>query len=154
MTGIAGSKALVGLALPAMTFAGPFTPASTVSTLQVMMGLGVTFTPKATGKVLVRVGFMVGNQTASVSNAVSGQYGTGAPPANGAALTVTVFPQGVMTYKPATATQNLENYGEAIGTLVGLVVGTTYWVDLALATGAGADAAQVGNVMVTIQETN
>jgi len=140
-----------GLCAPSVGFA-PANPASTTSVTLVMMGLGSTcvFTPSGTGKVLVNVSGWYLTQTATVNATIGGRFGTGTAPVNGAAVSGTRFgPIG----DPAGHAVNTANPGGfAITALLSLTAGTAYWFDIALATSAGADAAVLSNIAMTIAE--
>ena len=126
-------------AAPAVTFAGPFTPAGTTSTTQVMAGLAVAFTPSSTGKLRVRIDGTVGMTT-------------GTAPANGVAVVGTTFIQGQIAVVPPLAGASNFTSFSLIELGSGFALGTPYWFDFAFATGTAADAAHTGNVMVTVEE--
>ena len=100
----------------------------------VMMGLGAAaspclFTPVVSKRALIRFSFQCANSVSSNGVTFSLRYGTGTPPANGAAVTGTLI--GV------AQTKNNGNAaysdGETLdGLLLNLVPGTTYWFDLTL----------------------
>ena len=139
-------------ALPIIDFFNPANPASTVSTAQVMAGLGstITFTPASTGKVLARISGLGETATAVSGYQIQGRYGTGVAPANGAAATGTAFAQGILTLRPAVANGNIT--WEAVGGITGLTVGTAYWFDVAYDTLTAADALSISNIVATVQE--
>lgn len=125
-------------------------PLGTSNTALTMMGLGGawTFTPNNTGKAIVII-------SGDATNTVSGsgftwqiRYGTGAAPANGAALT------GSVGSSPAT---NIPPSGFAVPfsaqfVATGLALGTPYWFDLALAV-LGAGPASLTNLTVSALES-
>jgi hypothetical protein len=113
---------------------------------------GITFTPKVTGKVLVRLASTAGTATTVATTSVRGQYGTGASPINGAAGTGTAFPQGTLTVRSQVAAAGTYAFFEVIGTLTGLVVGTAYWFDVEFFTSAGADQSNLGTFTYVIEE--
>jgi hypothetical protein len=143
---------------PGWAEAGPvgFTPANptgTTSLTQVMMGLGssCTYTPGSSGLVLVVVTFGFYTLTGATSVTLSGQYGTGAAPANGAAVTGTLFGgTAAETYggtEFATGSRQM-----AFTAVLSLTAGTTYWFDVAVATTTGADEAVIQNVSMAFAE--
>jgi hypothetical protein len=100
-------------------------PTGTTSTTGVMAGLAFTVTPGVTGVILVEFwGIMYSSASSNVS--VNMRYGTGAAPANGAALA-----GNVITTNNITALVNVQYTPFHVsGILSGLTVGTTYWFDL------------------------
>lgn len=140
--------------------ANPANPASTTSTVAagVMMGLGVTgyqqagglsLTPNRSGAVRVTIRGLGQTAVAATTFAIQPYHGTGAAPTNGAAATGTADATQD-TYKgvaAATAVQWMFIY-----TLTGLTLGTQYWFDVSLNTGAGADAASITNIFAKIEE--
>lgn len=114
--------------------ATPAAPAGTANTTGLHMGLAGTLTPQVTGRVLVIVSGNMSNSTAAAGNGAKAQirYGTGAAPANAAALTGTAMGNIVSTIlERATASDPLGF--TVIGVVSGLVLGTAYWLDLSLA---------------------
>jgi hypothetical protein len=113
--------------------------AGTASTTQVMAGFGstVTFTPSSSGTVNVTVTINDLYNTTAVGDGVQVQlcYGTGTAPANGAAVTGTVFGPTIKYVNSTTA-------GKVPGSITyqisGLTIGTTYYFDVAFnAVGGG-----------------
>ncbi|HSS26143.1 MAG TPA: hypothetical protein VLL82_17530 [Mycobacterium sp.] len=117
--------------LPAPTFlnAFPTNPTGTTSTTLVQMGAGSTchITPTLTGAVVFQFTGFVQNNTANDGWDLQGGYGTGAAPANGAALTGNVF---------TTQVFGVQGVGGAslpfalAGVITGLTVGTLVWFDV------------------------
>lgn len=122
----------------------PSNPTAIASATYQMCGLGVagvsawTVTPKVTGTVLLLI---TGDQTTNATaQTITGQlsYGTGAAPANAAAVTGTqTGPQpawvsltGILTVPFSMA-----------AIVTGLTIGTAYWLDLALKASAGTGQA-------------
>jgi hypothetical protein len=134
----------------------PTAPAPTLSTTLVMMGLGTNatgtpwkITPSSSGKVLVIVTGLVAVATAVASIVVGCRFGTGAAPANGAAVTGTRFgTSGDMTLLPVTNGVGLPFSATQV---LNLTPGTAYWFDLALDCN-GTDAASVSNVSISLVE--
>jgi hypothetical protein len=131
----------------------PSNPSGTVSTTQVMMGVGATcsYTPASSGKVLVSVTCLFYTLTGATSIVLTGQYGTGSAPANGAALTGTLF-GGNAAYDFAAAEFASSSRQGAFTALLSLTAGTAYWFDMALATTNASDQAVIQNVSMTVIE--
>lgn len=109
----------------------PSDKAGVTTTTGKMLGLNQSFTPLSTGALLIIV---TGNVSGGSAPGLSIRYGTGAAPAHGAA------PVGLVC-----GTQQSPNNGNwygfppIIGVVSGLIVGTTYWIDIdALMTGGGS----------------
>ena len=108
---------------------------STTSASLVMAGLAFTYTPAASCTLLVTLQGNVYNATAA-SSQVQLQYGTGAPPAHGVAMTGGTLASSLLISVPA----NAGVYGVPFCITVpvtGLIRGTAYWFDLAFSTIAG-----------------
>jgi len=120
---------------------------TTTSTRQVMSGLGITFTPASTGRVLIIGIVQVSNNTAADGVTANLKYGTGTAPAAGAAVTGTTVGETVSVVSE-TASQSV--IGSIIGVATGLTVGTTYWLDVAVeaVTGGTASATLLGYVAI------
>ena len=157
VAGVTGAGVLFGSGVKAGGAASvnfkPANPANTVSTAQVMMGLGstVTFKPLSTGLVQVAITGGMNSLTAQVDKLLDARFGTGAPPANGAALTGSVL-GGVASQRYAAGSDLTGVTPFAFTDLLQLVAGTAYWFDLALATLTAADAALVQNLSFTLVE--
>jgi hypothetical protein len=131
--------------------ATPANPAGTKSTTLVMAGLAIAFAPAATGKITVNAIGGAGVQTGLQPVKVGLRYGTGAAPANGAAVTGTTIGVDQIVFPPVlTATWNTQF--ALLGEATGLTVGTKYWIDLAFDTGSTADEAQIGAISILIEE--
>jgi hypothetical protein len=122
---------------------------STASTSLVMMGLGSgwTLTPNRSGKVLVIV-------SGAAANSSNGgftyriRYGTGAAPANGAALTGSGGSVGVTNIPPVGIAVPFTTQF----VVSGLTLGTAYWFDLALAV-LGSGTASVNALTISALES-
>lgn len=129
--------------------ATPNNPTGTTNTTGVMMGLSATITPQFTGRVVVTVCGTLTNSTGTAGNGAKAQirYGTGAAPANGAALTGTAV-GSTQSAILERATAN-DPYPFSLLTLVtGLSIGTPVWIDISLAAiAAGTGVASGLNVM-------
>lgn len=136
---------------PAKAFYLPASPATTVSTVPVMMGLGIGYTTvSGTGKLEVHITGMAASLTAAAMVTLSGRYGTGGAPANGVAVTGTQFPTLALTLKANGVGSG--SFFDLVGLLTGLTPGTTYWFDASYDTSVVADAASISNLGCTIQE--
>src|SRR5262245_12724685 len=118
------------------TFVGP---TGGWGTTPLMCGLGgatPTFTPNASGNCLIQIAGIARNTSGNGVN-ISGYYGTGTPPAAGAAVTGTQFSitQHMMFNN---ATQQMGFGVTAI--ITGLTLGVPYWIDLAISTNTGTGA--------------
>jgi hypothetical protein len=149
-------------------FAGNFS--STTSTTGVLMGMGTNTNMKSTttgsaagvllaiattGRVTVTMSFMYQQATGAAINTFQIYYNdnaTVAAPANGTAVTSGVALGAVLHNRSAGT--NVDANGLTItATITGLTVGHSYWFDLGVATGAGADAITVGDMNVTAIES-
>lgn len=132
---------------------GPANPAGTVSTTQVMMGLGsaCVYTPASSGLVLVSAYTTFFTLVAASSVFLTGQYGTGAAPANGAAVTGTQFGgSAVPEYGGGSTAANARNV--TLTDLLTLTPGEEYWFDFAVATNTAADEAELQGVVMVLAE--
>lgn len=114
------------------TSAKPSTPASTTSTTGIMMGLGGTcsFPPfRTVAKVTFNFTLVaISASTAQVS--VFGRYGTGTPPAYGAAITGTAFGGSIGT--SAVASPGTFAGVTITDVITGLNTSAAYWFDIAV----------------------
>ena len=96
-----------------------------------MLGLGITYAPTKSTQLLVMLTGTLYQTVAANGCIMYLCYGTGTPPANGAAITGTkVAAQKILgvQYSPATLASIIK----------GLTVGTTYWFDVGFILGGGA----------------
>ena len=124
---------------PASTYVGSGTnPPGVSGATSKMCGYGTAtygpflFTPSFSGKVLVIFGFGLQNNTAGATSLATLRYGTGTPPANQGTATGTSGPAYVLT----AATVNAAISTSLSMVITGLTVGTQYWFDIAIASGA------------------
>lgn len=146
---------LVGVA-GAATQAQPTTPTAPSSTsIYAMQGLAGTISPARSGKVLAIIsGDLIGSTTTAGDGVdVQISYGTGAAPANAAALTG-MQAGGVMGYEnPTTVTAADILVPFSTQALISsLTLGTAYWLDLAAKSVGTSSAVGLTNVNVTIVE--
>lgn len=103
-------------------------PTGNVSTTAKMMGLAFAFTPDSTGRVLVVFAGMCFNSTAIGSGtSITGKFGTGTAPVNGAASAGTTF--GIQQRFIASTVAGKQGF-TCMAIISGLVAGTAYWFDL------------------------
>lgn len=117
----------------------PANPTGTANTTGVMMGLGALFTPVKSGSVMVMITGSLTNNTASDGAKGQIRYGTGAAPANGAALTGTAVGNQPRALNNAS-TAALVTPVAFIAIITGLTLGTQYWFDIGLAAITGGTA--------------
>lgn len=108
-------------------------PTGTNSGTPTMMGLAGSFTAMTTGQFLLIVTLTVLGNNSGVYQI---QYGTGSAPANGAAVV------GTAAGQPLAPNADIANASAAnaitlVGIVTGLVVGTTYWLDITQACPSG-----------------
>lgn len=155
--GFTVGQKLTAAALNALLTPSIFTPSnpnSTTSTTGVMMGLGstITFTPVFSGNIVI---LGVGDatvQTGSATVTITGKYGTGTAPVNGAAISGTTWgnqPQLI----PSSANASLQVMWSILDKVTGLTLNTAYWIDVELTTSNASDAAAIGRMKWTVQET-
>ena len=102
-------------------------PAGTTSTTLIMAGLGLQITPVNSGTVEVWLTGSVRNNTAGSGANMQFVYGTGTPPANGAASTGTAIGTGIQSV--AVGGTNTTPF-TLLAAITGLTLGTQYWIDL------------------------
>ncbi len=96
-----------------------------------MAGLGVQITPVRSGKLWVNIAGPVNCSTAASVNC-NLRIGTGTPPVNGAAPAGSAFGNGVLVTSAASGWFSLTFTGLTTGT-----PGTTYWLDISVASTSG-----------------
>jgi len=133
--------------IPAETYVTPANPAQTTDTTGVMMGLAATITPTTSGVIRIWISGNAQNGSVGDGCVIGIRYGTGAAPANGVALTGTALHAAATT---STATGDKVGFALA-SRVVGLTVGTAYWIDASLASAAGG-AATIQNVSILALE--
>lgn len=137
----AGAAALPTWKGPNTYTATPGDPTATTSTTAVMMGLAGTITPATTGSIMVFITGTGSNATGSAGFGVNIRYGTGAAPANGAALTGTAI--GIQQ-NTVNATATAGDGFSCAGIVTGLTVNTAYWIDISLKTISAGTASLAG----------
>lgn len=132
------NQSLVNVSL----LASPSNPTGTTATTAVMMGLGVSscrITPTYSSRVNVTIDGAASNNTASDGFSYRLYFGSGAGPANAAAIAGTAFGNAVQGGGGA-GNANVQFPFSTTSTITGLTPGTTYWIDLALAVTVGGTA--------------
>jgi hypothetical protein len=135
----------------------PSGPGSTVS--YSMQGVGPTITPTLSGRISVNYSANLVTSDTAAGDGISIEfyYGTGAPPANGAATTGTLVniganPPNIVWTLPSISIAADVSVPVSISFIVsGLVLGTTYWFDAA-AIALGATGAAANNSVMVLQE--
>jgi hypothetical protein len=122
----------------ARSTAQPANPTGNATATATMMGLAGSVTPKSNGNVLAIFNGTVFNPTA-IGDGVTIQisYGTGSAPANAATLTGTQV--GTVQRYIASTTAGKSPFC-LVAYVTGLVAGTAYWLDLAVADSIGGTA--------------
>jgi len=128
------------------------TPTGNVSTTEKAMGLGLvagfTLTPQVTGNVVVWMGGVALNSTAAGDGTnVTGRYGTGTAPSNGATTGLgTAF--GQTQHFIASTTAGQQGF-IVMGKITGLTLNTAVWFDLSLlAVTAGGSTIKDAQIVV------
>jgi hypothetical protein len=130
-------------ATPASLSATPATPTGTNNTTGLMMGLGGTcaIAPVFSGRILVSLVYSETVSVAASSPTTKLRYGTGTAPSNGAALT------GTQIGNTQLITVSAGWYAGSLGGVVtGLTVGTTYWLDIGLASSSSSSTASLSDI--------
>jgi len=139
------------MGLGATSYSNPVDPGQTGSSTGVMMGLAAAFTPIASGVAEVVITGDISNDTAPNGGQVQIRYGTGAAPANGAALVGTTLGQ-LVKYDPITPSTASQRSPFAVsGIISGMTIGTAYWIDVSLANIGGGNA-RIQDVTVNVFE--
>lgn len=140
---------VVSAATPASTQASPANPTGTANTTGLMMGLAGAITPAVSGRILVTITGNGASDTINDGWKAQIRYGTGAAPANAAALTGTAV--GTLATTTADLAANNKNAFSVTAVVTGLTVSTAYWLDLSLAAITGGTAT-VTDVSISAQE--
>lgn len=133
---------------PAVATSTVAAPTLTASLVGVMMGLAGAITPVVTGRVLIVVNGDIANNTIADGANVQLRHGTGAAPANGAALTGTTDGP-LVKFVASTAAGKVPFSLSWIVT--GLTVGTAIWIDVGLAAVTGGNAS-IADVAIVAHE--
>lgn len=121
-----------------------------------MCGLGYTFTPSRSGRVMIVIEGSVSLRSAAAAGDgiyLQLTYGTGAAPGSNGALTGTVVGPAVVGAVAGSAqTGQLQCSFHLAATIPGLTIGTQYWFDLRHANATGNTGNGYGNVMGVFME--
>jgi len=146
------SQAPISCAGLARIFVNPAAVTATVSTTMVMAGLAAgtgpsVITPTRTGNVQVDFQGYCSNATSLDQVSIQLAYGTGTPPANGAAAAGTTIGKMQSVESPSAAGPTACNLS---GYITGLTIGTAYWFDLQFKANAGT--ANISSPQVRLME--
>ena len=126
----------------------PGNPTGTTSTTAVMMGLAGSIKLQGSGRILIVLSGDISNNTTADGVTSQLSYGTGAAPANGAALTGTQV-GNIVSFTALTGVLTVPLAQQAI--VSGLIVGTTYWIDAAVKAVTGGTAS-ILNLSLSVVE--
>lgn len=149
---IAGaSVALGGSYAPARSAVSPTNPTGTTNTTGVMMGFGstATITPVTSGKVFIHVNGQINQTTAGDGCVLQIRYGTGAAPANGAALTGTTAGSSPGFVSGSNA--NVVPYSLA-AYITGLTLSTAVWIDVSVQVVTGGTCTPLANTIIALEQ--
>jgi ribosomal protein L1 len=134
----------------ASTQVTPVDPATTTSTVGVMMGLGASasITPVLTGKLMIIISGDTDNDTNSSGTRVQIRVGTGTAPINGGALTGTTQ-GGLVSFQQNNLNNRVPFSLNAI--VNGFTLNTALWVDISLAA-ITSGVARVRNISISVIE--
>lgn len=133
---------------------GTIPPAGTAS--YTMAGIGASIKPSRSGNILVTVNGVINDLSSTVvADGIQYQisYGTGSAPLNGNVLTGTQVGE-VQTFVAAnTVTATDVNIPFSLSAIItGLVIGTTYWIDLAQRAVGHSSQYTLNNINVSVLE--
>lgn len=137
-TFLRGDKTWSTLAVDNSQLNSPLDPVGTISTVGVMMGLGVSVTPSQATQILVVMTGIISVPTGGNGANYQVRFGTGVAPINGAALTGTAvgklkhYVNDNATGIGVTFTPGKKPFALSV-LITGLTSGTTYWIDISLA---------------------
>jgi hypothetical protein len=128
-----------GTGIPPYVSRMPGTIATTTSLNPtfVMAGVGQYITPSLSGVLLAIASLQGRNATSADGVSIKIAYGTGTAPTNGAAATGTVA-SPIMSMTSSAA--NAANCMTCVAMILGLTIGTVYWIDLQYAALTGGTA--------------
>jgi len=130
----------------------PADPATTTSTTGVMMGLAGLITPAKSGRILIVISGDIYNATGNNGAQVQMRTGTGAAPANGAALTGTTRGGLVKMLNTASLGNVTSRAPFSLNCVItGLGIGTDVWIDVGLAAITGGTA-RIRDVSISAME--
>lgn len=118
-------------------YQSPQTPpilASTTSTTGVMAGMGASVIPSVTGKVMAIITGTMVNTVANKWPMIAMRWGTGTPPANGAAPVGTAI--GAIEFLTGNTANNATPFS-IVGVVLNAALGVQLWFDLVQSTTSG-----------------
>jgi hypothetical protein len=107
---------------------------ATTSTTGVMAGMGASVIPSVTGKVMAIITGTMVNTVAGKWPMIAMRWGTGAPPANGAAPVGTVI--GAIEFLTGNTVNNATPFS-IVGVVLNAALGVQLWFDLVQSSTAG-----------------
>lgn len=128
----------------------PSNPTGNNSNAGLMQGLALPLVSKGRPLVILLAGYLRAGATGVKTASVQIRTGTGAAPANGAAATGTVQGPEVEVYVDGTA--GIEGSAAVSALVLGLVNGTTYWIDVRLRSLAALGLVELRNAVLTAFE--
>jgi hypothetical protein len=128
--------------------ANPSDPGTTSSTTGVMMGLAGSITPGYSGTIMIIISGDIDNNSNNSGASVQIRYGTGTAPTNGAVLTGTTA-GSLIKFNENNSSIRAPFHCNAI--VSGLTVGTTYWIDLSLAS-ITSGTARIRDISISVVE--
>jgi hypothetical protein len=142
-----GSKWIFAGGLKASTQASPPDPNGTSSIVPVMMGLAGSITPTNSGTILLVISGYAINTKSADSCKLQIVTGTGAAPANGAALSGTSRGTQLIIQPSANTTPFSLNV-----VITGLTINTAYWIDVSLASSKANGTASISYSSISAME--
>ncbi len=132
--------------------ASPTNPTGVATTTAKMMGLGAsaTLSPTSSGTYLIIISGYANTTHAADNDLMQIYTGTGTAPANAAAITGTAQGTELTVSVPTANTGDVPFTLNAVVT--GLTVGTTYWLDIALATSNTNGTATIKSLSISAIE--
>lgn len=133
--------------------AAPVAPASTSAYF--MQGLAGSITPNRSGNILLTISGTITSSTVTAGDGIEHQlsYGTGAAPANAAALAGTQVGSPQSYKNPAIVTAaDVAVPFSVQAVITGLTLGTAYWLDLAAKSLGTVSSGALSNVSVSAVE--
>ena len=127
----------------------PVNPATTTNLTGVMAGLAGSITPNLTGRIFLSISGASANNTGNDGCNITPRYGTGTAPSNGSALVGTTAGNS----NGLTTSNNANDFGAwtAQGYITGLLLGTTYWLDVAEASVTGGTCSLINITIIAIE---
>jgi len=147
-TGMTGPQGDLSNLLSAYT-ASSTTPLTGIGTTQTAFGVGMTYTPSTTGRMMIIASGTAQQTSASNMTNVFGRYGTGTPPTSGA--TAGLGSQFGLTQHIGGSATGGDWIGFVVEAIISMTIGTTYWFDIAIS-GTGGTGAGVRDIQILMVE--